>query len=98
MNSYVIRRRSGWASAEELEAAAVRSREVAESDFPDDIRWIRSYVVPEQDGRLGTYCIYEASSEEAIRAHASCVGMPADDITPIVDTVIVRPDTLPTSS
>ena len=98
MNGYLIRRRSGWASTEELEAAAARSREIADSDFPDDIRWIRSYVVPEQDGRLGTVCIYEASSEQAIRAHADCVGMPADDITPILDTVVVRPDTQPTSS
>lgn len=92
METYIIRRRSGWADASELEAAADRSRAVAERDFPEDIRWIRSYVVPEPDGRLGTFCVYQASSIDAIRDHANRVGMPADDISPVVDTVVVRPD------
>src|SRR3954452_19341117 len=30
------------------------SREVADSDFPEDIRWIRSYVIDEEGGTLGT--------------------------------------------
>ena len=50
MNTYVIRREKAWASPEELEATAGRSKQVAEDDFPDDIRWIRSYVIKE-DGR-----------------------------------------------
>ena len=45
--------------------------------MPQDIRWIRSYVVKEEDGKLGTVCIYEASSPEKIREHAQRVGMPA---------------------
>ena len=57
-----------------------------------DIRWIRSYVVVEDDGGLGTVCIYQASSPEKIREHASRVGMPADEITEVADTVVVRPD------
>ena len=57
-----------------------------------DIRWIRSYVVEESDGALGTVCIYEASSPEKIREHAKRVGMPADEIVGVADTVIVRPD------
>jgi hypothetical protein len=92
MNQYMIRRRTAWASPAELEAAAKRSTEVAESDFPDSIRWIRSYVVDEGDGRLGTVCIYEASDVDAVREHASRVGMPADEVLSIADTVVVRPD------
>lgn len=92
MNQYMIRRRTAWASPAELETAAKRSTEVAESDFPDSIRWIRSYVVDEGDGRLGTVCIYEASDVDAVREHASRVGMPADEVLPIADTVVVRPD------
>ena len=56
------------------------------------VRWIRSYVLAESDGELGTVCIYEAESPEAIRAHAHRVGMPADETTPVADTVVVRPD------
>jgi len=92
MDLFMIRRDRGWKTPEELEAAAKRSTEVAESNFPDEIRWIRSYVVAEESGELGTVCIYEASDADAVRRHAGEVGMPADVVLPIVDTVIVRPD------
>ena len=68
------------------------------NEMSDNIRWIRSYVVQEDDGTLGTVCIYQASSPEAIRDHASRVGMPADDINPVADTVIIRPDPTPVAS
>jgi sporulation protein YlmC with PRC-barrel domain len=92
MNTYVIRRRQAWQSPEELEQVAGRSKEIADSDFPQDIRWIRSYVIAEADGTLGSACIYEASSPEAIRKHAERVGMPADEISEVGDTVVIRPD------
>jgi len=92
MELFMIRRRSGWRTPAELEAAAQRSTEVAEAEYPDEIRWIRSYVVTEPDGELGTVCIYEASDADAVRGHADAVGMPADEVLPIVDTVLVRPD------
>lgn len=57
-----------------------------------DIRWIRSYVVREADGTLGTFCIYQASSEEKIREHAQRADLPATDVFPVVDVVVVRPD------
>jgi hypothetical protein len=91
MDLYVIRRRDAWASPQELKAAAERS--TAEGDKADSgVRWIRSYVVAEASGRLGTVCIYQAESPEAIRAHAHTAGMPADEIVPVADTVIARPD------
>lgn len=92
MNTYVILRRGAWGSADELGAAAERSRAVGDQQMPDDIRWIRSYVLDEGEGRLGTVCIYQASSPEAIREHASRAGLAADEITLVADTVIVRPD------
>ena len=95
MNTYMIRRRSGWKSAEELGEAAERSKQVAEDEFPDAIRWIRSYVIEEPDGALGTVCIYQASDEDAVRRHADSVGMPADEVLVVADTVIVRPDPEP---
>jgi hypothetical protein len=92
METYAIRRRNGWKSGEELEAAAEVSRRIGDEEMSDDIRWIRSYVVSDDDGSLGTVCIYQSTSPEAVREHASRVGMPADEITPVLDTVIVRPD------
>jgi hypothetical protein len=94
MQLYAIRRRNGWATPADLEAAAARSTE--EGNKSDSgVRWIRSYVVVEPSGELGTVCIYEAESPEAIRTHAGRVGMPADEINLVADTVIVRPDPVP---
>jgi thiamine biosynthesis protein ThiC len=92
MNTYVIRRKHAWKSPEELEQVAARSKQVADDDFPQDIRWIRSYVIAEADGSLGTVCIYQASDPEAVRKHAHRVGMPADVILDVADTVVIRPD------
>jgi len=92
MDTYAIRRRNAWKSPEELEQVAARSKEVADNDFPTDVRWIRSYVIAEEDGTLGSVCIYQATSPEAIRQHAHRVGMPADEILPVADTVVIRPD------
>src|ERR1700688_533752 len=64
MNTYVILRRGGWRSPEDLQAAAARSTKVGDEEMPDDIRWIRSYVLEEDGGGLGTVCVYEASSPE----------------------------------
>jgi thiamine biosynthesis protein ThiC len=92
MNTYVILRRSGWRSPEELEQAAARSKTVGDEEMSDDIRWIRSYVLQEDGGSVGTVCIYQASSPEAIRDHAARAELPVDEIIPVADTVIVRPD------
>lgn len=98
MKTYVIRRQNAWQNGEELEATAGRSKQVAESDFPDDISWIRSYVIAEPGGTLGTVCIYQASGLEAVREHAGRVGMPADEILEVADTVVIRPDPEPESA
>lgn len=92
MQLFAILRRDGWKSPELLQRAAARSRKVGDEDMPGDIRWIRSYVLKEGSGSLGTVCIYEASSEEAIRAHAAKADLPVNEIIPIADTVVVRPD------
>ncbi len=92
MNTYVILRRSGWRSPEDLQAAAARSKNVGDEEMSDDIRWIRSYVLEEGGGSVGTVCIYQASSPEAIRDHASRADLPVDEIISVADTVVVRPD------
>ena len=93
MDTYDILRRGGWRSGEELGEAAARSTAEGEK-MPDDIRWIRSYVLEEGNG-VGTVCIYQASSPEAIRAHAQAADLPVDEIVRVADTVVVRPDPVP---
>ncbi|HWK30040.1 MAG TPA: DUF4242 domain-containing protein [Solirubrobacter sp.] len=95
MELYTILRRGGWRSGAELEAAAVRSTQVGDEEMAGDVRWIRSYVLDEGGGTFGTVCIYEASSPEAIREHASRSGLPVDEVIPVADTVVVRADPEP---
>ena len=98
MQLYAILRRQGWRSAGDLQAAAERSRQVGDEEMRDDIRWIRSYVLDEGAGSVGTVCIYEASSPEALREHASRADLPIDEVIPVADTVIVREDPQPAAS
>jgi hypothetical protein len=98
MNTYVILRRSGWRSPEELQVAAERSAKVGDEEMSEDIRWIRSYVLEEDGGSVGTVCVYQASSPEAIREHASRADLPVDEIIAVADTVLVRPDPAPASA
>jgi hypothetical protein len=97
MNLYAIRRRDFWGTPEELQATAAKSAQVGE-DMADDVKWIRTYVVQEDSGKLGTLCIYEGTSAEKVREQAERTGMPADEITLIAETVIVNPDPVPAAS
>jgi Nickel responsive protein SCO4226-like len=92
MDLYVIRRPSAWASLKEVEAVGAKSAQIGNDEMSDRVRWIRSYVVKEPDGGFGSVCIYQARDPESIREHARRVGMPADQIFPVVTTVIVRDD------
>jgi len=92
MDTYVILRRGGWRSPADLQEAAARSSQVGDEEMSDDIRWIRSYVLEEGGGAVGTVCVYQASSPEKIREHAERADLPADEIIAVADTVIVRPD------
>ena len=94
MQLYGILRRNGWASPQDLEAAAARSTEEGDK-AGSGVRWIRSYVLSEESGEVGTFCVYEADSPEAIREHARAADLPVDEVIPIADTVIVRPDPAP---
>jgi hypothetical protein len=92
VNTYAILRRSGWRSPEDLQEAAGRSKRVGDEEMSDDIRWIRSYVLEEDGGSVGTVCIYQATSPEKISEHGNLADLPVDEIIPVADTVKVRPD------
>src|SRR3954469_4838340 len=95
METYVILRRGAWKSPEELEEAAARSKQVGDEEMSDEIRWIRSYVLEEDAGTVGTGGISEASSPKAITRHADRADLPITEIIPVADTVLVRPDPSP---
>ncbi|MCA1361273.1 DUF4242 domain-containing protein [Bradyrhizobium sp. IC3069] len=92
MELYVIRRPSAWADLKELDVAGAKSASIGNEQMSDRVRWIRSYVVHEADGRIGTFCIYQARDGEAIREHARRVGMPGEEFYRIATTVVVRSD------
>ena len=91
MDLYVIRRPGAWANLPEVEAAGARSAKVG-NEMPERVRWIRSYVVKEPDGRYGTVCIYEARDRASIHEHARLSGMPGDEIFPVANTIVIRDD------
>ena len=97
MKLYGILRRNGWKTPADLQVGGERSAEVG--DEPDSgVRWIRSYALSEESGEVGTFCVYEGQSPEAIRAHAEQAELPCHEIIPILDTVIVRPDPTPATN
>ncbi|MFP3900430.1 MAG: nickel-binding protein [Acidimicrobiia bacterium] len=93
MDLYVIRRRRAFQPAT-VEAAVERANAQAD-EARDQLRHVRSYLLAEEDGSLGTVCLYEATGPEAIRAHATAAGLPADEILRVVDTGVTRPDPEP---
>src|ERR1044072_1879872 len=92
MDLYVIRRPSAWANLQELEAAGAKSARIGNDEMSDRVRWIRSYVVHEPDGRIGTFCIYQARAGESVPERAPPVAMRGDDSYKVPPRVVVRDD------
>ena len=92
MELYAILRRDGWRTPEDLQEAAARSTRVSNEDMANEVRWIRTYVLNEAGGSVGTICVYEATGPEALRRHAALADLPIDEIIPVADTVIINPD------
>jgi Protein of unknown function (DUF4242) len=95
VQTYAIMRRRGWDNRDELDDAGERSNLVREGEMSGEMRWIRSYFFTEEDGGLGTICIYEAESADAIREHARRASLPADEVLPIIETVVKHADPPP---
>jgi hypothetical protein len=87
---YLVRRRNHWRSAAELDRSVAISRRVGEEDFAREVSWLHSYAVKEADGTLGTVCLYQAVSTQALREHAARAGMPADEIVPVIGRIVFR--------
>jgi hypothetical protein len=92
MDTYVILRRHGFKDPDDLTEAAGRSTAEGDKMGEGEVRWIRTYALAEEDGTVGTVCIYQASSPEALERHAGGAQLPSDEIIKVADTVVVRPD------
>ena len=57
----------------EMPSVGRRSRQLTEQEFPE-ITWEHSHVVVEEDGRVKTFCVYAAPSEEVVRQHSVALG------------------------
>lgn len=89
MQTYIVIRRDYWPSGDALEQAAERTTEVAKQ-MADSVKWIHTYPLAEASGRLGTLCIYQATSEEAVREHADCAELPIDEVIRVADAAMIN--------
>lgn len=96
MDLYAIFRRNGW-DPSEIEAADARSNAEAEK-LGGTVRKIRSYVLQEPNGRLGTICLYEAVSPEALMDHAKAADLPCDEAVRVVAIDVKNPDPVLTTA
>jgi hypothetical protein len=87
---WLIRRRAFCRSLAELERSAVLSRRVADDEMAGELSWLRTDAVTEADGTLGTVCLYQAVDADTLRRHAARVGMPADEVVPVLGCVVYR--------
>ncbi|PSQ19457.1 DUF4242 domain-containing protein [Halobacteriales archaeon QS_8_65_32] len=70
-------------SYDQLDEAANGSGAALEElrDEGVDIRWVESEVLENDEGQVtGTFCHYQAESEEAIYDHADRAGLPATNV------------------
>jgi sporulation protein YlmC with PRC-barrel domain len=62
------------------------------------VAWAQSYVVEETNGSIGSICVYEAVSPEAVRHHSDAAELPVDEIVKVADTMVLRPDSAATAA
>jgi len=98
VQTYAIMRRRVCDTREELDEAGERSNHAREVEMPGQLRWIRSYFFHEEDGTIGTICVYESGSVEAVREHAARARIPATEVLPVFETVVKQPDPEPVTA
>jgi hypothetical protein len=72
MTKFLIQR-SFDVGEDQMTEVGKRSKRIAIEQFPE-IVWHHSHVVITDDGRVRTYCVYEAPTEDIVRQHASHLG------------------------
>ena len=93
MPVYLVLRRHAWKTSAELDVVAARVKSMARDDVAA-VRWIRSYVIAEEDGGLGTVSIYEADDAATVRAYAADADLPPGEVLKVTDTVVIGSDSI----
>jgi hypothetical protein len=73
MPRFLVERLFEHISDDDMLAAATRSEEVRQGEFPN-LTWEVTHVCVESDGSITTFCVYSAPDEEEIRRHADIYG------------------------
>ena len=73
MPKYLVER-AFHISADEMPEVSKKSKRTIEEHFPDVIVWEHSHVIVDDQGRVTTFCVYQAPDEEIIREHAALLG------------------------
>ncbi len=85
MDAYVILRRNGWRTAEDLEERPP-TRSIPRRSLDPQLRAGGAGRTPRHDLHL------PGLQPGAVGRHAGAASLPADEIIKVADTVIVRPD------
>jgi len=72
MTKFLVQR-SFEVGEDQMTEVGKRSKRIVIEQYPE-ITWHHSHVVISDDGKVRTYCVYEAPSEEIVRLHASTLG------------------------
>ena len=97
MGTYVVVRRRAWPThPDAVEAVARATLEAAR--LSGIVTWAQTYVVEETDGTIGSICVYDAVSPEAVRYHSDAAELPVDEIVRVADTIVLRPDPAATAA
>jgi len=84
MKTYLIEREipdAGNLSAEQLKGISKKSCDVIKEMAPD-IEWLHSYIAEDK-----VYCLYRATSKEAILEHAEKGGFPANNVSELTTKI-----------
>jgi hypothetical protein len=71
--------------SQELESNAEIADGINRINEEEGVRWLYSFLSAD---KRKTYCLYEATSPEAIRRAASRAGLPADVIVEVTDRLL----------
>jgi hypothetical protein len=63
------------------------ARQMLEVNREFGVDWVRSYY--SHDG-AHSVCVYEAPSAEVLREHALCLGLPVEEVLPVVEVLPPR--------
>ncbi len=92
MQTYLILQRGAWETEAEVDDAFALSARIEDEEMQDRLKAIRYYVIEEEDGTLGAMFVVQADDEDVALEHAQKAEMQADEVVPVVDTVIIRDD------